>query len=142
MVLDFLPVSFLTHVSPLLARASTLKHLTAHPPRLTSSTTTYTKWRPTLSGFSSSRCRKRTWTTAQPKKSLNSTMNAPERIDYRERQYASLRPSHRVALDAWRRSGCYSLLVLSTTIVCLSQTAGSSPPVGDLLLNDGSFGPA
>ncbi|ESK84859.1 hypothetical protein Moror_14953 [Moniliophthora roreri MCA 2997] len=36
---------------------------------------------------------------------LNAVMNGPERIDYRERFYAGLKPSHRVAMEQWRRFG-------------------------------------
>ncbi|EEB98313.1 hypothetical protein MPER_02205 [Moniliophthora perniciosa FA553] len=36
---------------------------------------------------------------------LNAVMNAPERVDYRDRVYARLKPSHRVAVQEWRRFG-------------------------------------
>uniref|UniRef100_A0A0W0FAF2 DUF4470 domain-containing protein n=1 Tax=Moniliophthora roreri TaxID=221103 RepID=A0A0W0FAF2_MONRR len=36
---------------------------------------------------------------------LNAVMNAPERVDYRDRVYARLKPSHRVAFQAWRQFG-------------------------------------
>ncbi|EEB92968.1 hypothetical protein MPER_08443, partial [Moniliophthora perniciosa FA553] len=36
---------------------------------------------------------------------LNAVMNAPERVDYRDRVYTPLKPSHRVALQEWRRFG-------------------------------------
>ncbi len=36
---------------------------------------------------------------------LNAIMNAPERVDYRDRFYARLKPSHRVAMAEWRTFG-------------------------------------
>ncbi|SJL18005.1 uncharacterized protein ARMOST_21576 [Armillaria ostoyae] len=136
----FLPVSFQTRVSPLLARSSTLKHLDGTPARLTSSTTTYTKWRLDAIRLLFVQLSKKDMDYAAAKEELNSTMNAPERIDYRERQYASLRPSHRVALDAWRKSGM--LLPFSAINDGISiPNHWLFSPVGDLLLNDGSSGP-
>ncbi|KAK0482797.1 hypothetical protein IW261DRAFT_1469714 [Armillaria novae-zelandiae] len=136
----FLPVSFQTHVTPLLARASSLEHLDGTPARLTSTTTTYTKWKLDSIRLLFIQLSKKDLDYAAAKEELNSTMNAPERIDYRERQYASLRPSHRVALDAWRRSGM--LLPFGTINDCMSvPNRWLFSPVGDLLLNDGSSGP-
>ncbi|SJL17864.1 uncharacterized protein ARMOST_21428 [Armillaria ostoyae] len=133
----FLPISFQTHISPLLARASTLKHLDGTPSRLTSSTTTYTKWRLDSIRLLFFQLSKKDMGYAAAKEALNSTMNAPERIDYRERQYASLRPSHRVAFDGWRRSGI--LLPFSAINEGVSiPNRWLFSPVGDLLLNDSS----
>jgi len=36
---------------------------------------------------------------------LNSVMNAPERVDYRDRFYFGLKPAHRVAFQEFRRFG-------------------------------------
>ncbi|KAK7040336.1 hypothetical protein VNI00_009804 [Paramarasmius palmivorus] len=36
---------------------------------------------------------------------FNAVMNAPERVDYRDRFYARLKPSHRVAFHEWRQFG-------------------------------------
>ncbi|PBK94164.1 hypothetical protein ARMGADRAFT_965842 [Armillaria gallica] len=131
----FLPISFLTHVSPLLARAATLKHLDGTPAPLTSSTTIYTKLQLDSIKILFVQLSKKEMEYAAAKKELNSTMNAPERIDYRERQYASLRPSHRVALDAWRRSGMLLPFGAINDHVSIPNRWLFSP-VGDLLLND------
>ncbi|PBK59038.1 hypothetical protein ARMSODRAFT_899806 [Armillaria solidipes] len=73
--------------------------------------------------------------SAAAREALNRTMNTPERIGYREQQYASLRPSHRATLDAWRRSGM--LLPFGATSGCFSTpNRWIFSPVRDLLLDD------
>lgn len=41
----------------------------------------------------------------QANNAFTNVMNAPERVDYRHRYFAGLRPSHRLAMHEWRRFG-------------------------------------
>ncbi|KAG7446102.1 uncharacterized protein BT62DRAFT_895493 [Guyanagaster necrorhizus] len=101
----FQPLSYRDHVFPLFSDAPTFQHLDGTPACLTSTTTVYMRWDTDTTYFLISLLAGDEIEFPQAKNALSRTMYAPERIDHRERYYASLRPSHRVAFDAWRRSG-------------------------------------
>ncbi|EEB93239.1 hypothetical protein MPER_08134, partial [Moniliophthora perniciosa FA553] len=66
---------------------------------------------------------------------LNAVMNGPERIDHRERFYAGLKPSHRVAMEQWKRFGL--LLPFSTANANFNLANPSLiTPGGQLWMND------
>ncbi|ESK89124.1 hypothetical protein Moror_5297 [Moniliophthora roreri MCA 2997] len=66
---------------------------------------------------------------------LNAVMNAPERVDYRDRVYARLKPSHRVAIQEWRRFGL--LMPFGAPNAHLNRPNPSLiTPTGHLWLND------
>ncbi|ESK91309.1 hypothetical protein Moror_2823 [Moniliophthora roreri MCA 2997] len=66
---------------------------------------------------------------------LNAVMNAPERVDYRDRFYARLKPSHRVAIQEYRRFGL--LMPFGAPNAHLNRPNPSLiTPTGQLWLND------
>ncbi|KAK0448399.1 uncharacterized protein EV420DRAFT_1275660 [Desarmillaria tabescens] len=133
----FLPFSYQTRIVPHLARAPTLQSFDGTPAHLTSSTMTYVRWSLDSIRFLYMQLSRKDVDSAVARDALNSTMNAPERVDYRERQYASLRPSHRVAFDTWRRSGLLLPFGDINDRVSIPNRWLFSP-MGDILLNDGS----
>ncbi|PBK65733.1 hypothetical protein ARMSODRAFT_1022167 [Armillaria solidipes] len=133
----FQPLSYRFLVFPHFPDAPTLQHLDGTPARLTSSTTVHTRWDPNTTMFLISLLSGDEIDLPQAKDTWSRTMYAPERIDHRERHYTGLRPSHRVAFDAWRRSGLLLPFGAMKDHMCVPN-AWLFSGQGDLLLNDSS----
>ncbi|KAK0498174.1 hypothetical protein EDD18DRAFT_1156687 [Armillaria luteobubalina] len=131
------PLSYRFLVFPHFPDAPTLQHLDGTPACLTTSTIVHTKWDPLTAMILISRLSGDEIDLPQAKDTWSRTMYAPERTDHRERHYTDLWPSHRVAFDAWRRSGILLPFGAMKDHMCVPNVWFFSDQ-GDLLLNDSS----
>ncbi|ESK84858.1 hypothetical protein Moror_14952 [Moniliophthora roreri MCA 2997] len=65
-------------------------------------------------------------------------MNGPDRVDYREQLYGSMKPSHRVAMQRWRRFGIVQPLGAPDANFSLTNSSLLIPysDMGDLFIDD------
>ncbi|KAK0209659.1 hypothetical protein IW262DRAFT_1416458 [Armillaria fumosa] len=100
----FQPMSYLTRILPHICESDALTKLNGTPAHLTPSTTLCTTLSSDTVKFFLYQLRS-PLDPAFASTSLNSIMNAPERVDFRERYYEAISPSHRVAFERWRYFG-------------------------------------
>ncbi len=81
------------------------RNLNGTPVQLTPTTTMCTTFSADTNAFLLDQLRPKDRDPAVANNALNDIMNAPERVDYRDRYYARLKPSHRLALKQWRSYG-------------------------------------
>ncbi|KAK0475690.1 hypothetical protein EDD18DRAFT_1265999, partial [Armillaria luteobubalina] len=101
----FQPLSYDPRVFPPILESKILRNLNGTPVQLTPSTTMCTTFSSNTTAFLLDRLQPKDRDPPVANNALNKIMNAPERVDYRDRYYASLKPSHRLALEAWRSYG-------------------------------------
>ncbi|KAK0224510.1 hypothetical protein EDD85DRAFT_243310 [Armillaria nabsnona] len=100
----FQPMSYQRRILPHICESDTLTNLSGTPAHLTPSTTMYTTLSSDTVKFFLYQLRS-PLDPASANTALNNIMNAPARVDYRDRYYEAISPSHRVAFERWRSFG-------------------------------------
>ncbi|PBK64333.1 hypothetical protein ARMSODRAFT_918507, partial [Armillaria solidipes] len=101
----FQPLSYQTRVLVPVMESEIFRNLNGTPAQLTPSTTMCTMFSADTIAFLLDQLRPKDRDPAVANNALNDIMNAPERVDYCDRYYASMKPSHRLALKQWRSYG-------------------------------------
>ncbi|KAK0466665.1 hypothetical protein IW261DRAFT_1346445 [Armillaria novae-zelandiae] len=101
----FQPLSYETRVLVPVSESKIFRNINDTPTQLTPSTTVCTTFSSNTIAFLLDQLRLKDRDPPVANNALNRIMNAPERVDYRDRYYASLKPSHRLALKEWRSYG-------------------------------------
>lgn len=101
----FQPISYQTRILPRILESQTLQNLTGKRAQLTHSTSMHTTFSTNTIAYLMDILRAPALDPDVASNALNDIMNAPQRGDYRDRYYASIKPSHRVAFERWRSSG-------------------------------------
>ncbi|KAK0488270.1 hypothetical protein EDD18DRAFT_1291619 [Armillaria luteobubalina] len=101
----FQSLSYQTRVLLPIMGSKIFRDLNGTPVQLTPSTTICTAFSSDTRAFLLDKLKPQYRDPGVANNALNDIMNAPERVDYRDRYYARLKPSHRVALKEWRSFG-------------------------------------
>ncbi|PBK87152.1 hypothetical protein ARMGADRAFT_939469 [Armillaria gallica] len=101
----FQPLSYQTRVLVPVMESEIFRNFNGTPVQLTPTTTMCTTFSADTIAFLLDQLRPKDRDPAVANNALNDIMNAPERVDYRDRYYARLKPSHRLALKQWRSYG-------------------------------------
>lgn len=97
----FQPHSYESRVFLPVMESKIFGNLNGTPFQLTPSTTMYNTLSSNTIAFLLDQLRPKDRDPAVANNALNDIMNAPERVDYHDRYYAGLKPSHRLALKQW-----------------------------------------
>ncbi|KAK0452836.1 uncharacterized protein EV420DRAFT_1558595 [Desarmillaria tabescens] len=101
----FQPLSYETRIYLSILQSQIFRHLDGTSTQLTPSTTMYNMFSSNTVSFLLDKLRPKDMDPPMANNALNDIMNAPEREDYRDRYYARMKPSHRLAFKQWRSYG-------------------------------------
>ena len=100
----FLPESYTMRIAATVLRSEVFNNLNETRSSMTKTTSVYRTFNPSTIGFLSMWL-SLTLTPSDASNAYNAVMNNPERADYQDRFFSTLKPSHRVAYDTYRSFG-------------------------------------